>query len=443
MIRKAMNDLVAWKNKKNRKPLLIYGASKVGKTYLVKEFGKEYFDNVIYVNFATDKIISKMIRENINPKNIIQNLEIIFNQRIVKSKTLIIFDEIENNGKAITSLKYFCEDVPEYHIIGINSYLKVYWDQNYSFPVGKVDFLTIYPMSFDEFLINTNNKLLKDKIIECFNNNQKLDKVLHEKALGLYYNYLILGGMPEVVQEYINSNSIISAVGYQASILNAYKSDIMKYVNDSRESNKILATFNSIPAQLSKDNKKFQYKLIQKGGSSTIFGESVDWLVNSDIVNKCIKTKVGVPLKMYEEMDSFKLYMNDVGLLVNLSEFPIYLIKNRESVNEIMFGMLTENYVASSLKYNGFNLHYWKNDSESEIDFIVQSQNGLIIPIEVKTSIHTKSRSLNNYIKEYNPKYAIRISEKNFGFINGIKSIPLYAIFCLTKDTLDDQSNNH
>lgn len=438
MIRKAMEDLIAWKNQKRRKPLLIYGSRQVGKTYLIKEFGKNNYENVIYVDFEQNSLVNNMINEDITPEYIISNLEMIFEQKIDKDKTLIIFDEIQKNSRALTSLKYFCDDAPEYHIIAAGSLLGVFLaEKDYSFPVGKVDFLTIYPMSFDEFLINTNNKLLKDKIIECFNNNKELDKVLHEKALGLYYNYLILGGMPEVVQEYINSNSIISAVGYQASIINAYKSDIMKYVNDSKESNKILATFNSIPAQLAKDNKKFQYKLIQKGGSSTIFGESVDWLVNSAIVNKCIKSKVGVPLKMYEEMDSFKLYMNDVGLLVNLSEFPIYLIRNREAVNESMLGMLTENYVASSLKYNGFNLHYWKNEWESEIDFIVQSQNGLIIPIEVKTSTHTKSRSLNNYNKEYNPKYAIRISEKNFGFINNIKSIPLYATFCITSENLD------
>lgn len=438
MIRKAMEDLIAWKNQKIRKPLLIYGARQVGKTYLIKEFGKNNYENVIYVDFEQNSLVNNMINEDITPEYIISNLEMIFEQKIDKDKTLIIFDEIQKNSRALTSLKYFCDDAPEYHIIAAGSLLGVFLaEKDYSFPVGKVDFLTIYPMSFDEFLINTNNKLLKDKIIECFNNNKELDKVLHEKALGLYYNYLILGGMPEVVQEYINSNSIISAVGYQASIINAYKSDIMKYVNDSRESNKMLATFNSIPAQLAKDNKKFQYKLIQKGGSSTIFGKSVDWLVNSAIVNKCIKSQVGVPLKMYEEMDSFKLYMNDVGLLVNLSEFPIYLIRNREAVNESMLGMLTENYVASSLKYNGFSLHYWKNEWESEIDFIVQSQNGLIIPIEVKTSTHTKSRSLNNYNKEYNPKYAIRISEKNFGFINNIKSIPLYATFCITSENLD------
>src|SRR5699024_10417297 len=188
----------------------------------------------------------------------------------------------------------------------------------------------------------------------------------------LYYDYLILGGMPEVVQEYINSHSMISAIDYQKNIIESYKNDITKYCEDGNEANKILATFESIPVQLAKNNKKFQYKLIRNGGSSSIFGDSINWLVNAGIVNKCIKTKIGVPLKMYEELDSFKLYMNDVGLLTNLSEFPLYLIKNREAVNESMIGMLTENYVATSLKINGFNLNYWKNEYDSKIDFILR-----------------------------------------------------------------------
>ena len=176
---------------------------------------------------------------------------------------------------------------------------------------------------------------------------------------------------------------------------------------------------------------------IKSGGSSSIFGDAINWLVNAGIVNKCVKTKIGVPLKMYEELDSFKLYMNDVGLLTNLSEYPIYLIKNREAVNEVMIGMLTENYVATSLIINNLNLNYWKGDYESEVDFILQGEKGSIIPLEVKSSNHVKSRSLNNYIKLYNPKYAIRISSKNFGFKNNIKSVPLYAVFCLNKDNID------
>lgn len=437
MQRKAMNDLITWKNKKNRKPLLLYGARQVGKTYLVKEFAKEHFKDIIYVNFETNNIVGKIIDENISPEYIIKNLEIAFNKKINKETTLIFFDEIQKNTRALTSLKYFYEEAPEYYVIGAGSLLGIHINKKeFSFPVGKVDFLTIYPLSFDEFLINTKNDLLLDSIKECFKTDKQLSSLLHTQALDLYYDYLAIGGMPEAVKEFIESNSMITAIDYQKAIIESYKSDITKY-SATTDAPKIIATFDSIPVQLAKENKKFQYKLVQKGGTNSIFGYSINWLVNAGIANKCTKTKIGVPLKMYEELDSFKLYMNDVGLLTNLSEFPIYLIKNREAVNEVMIGMLTENYVASSLKYNGLNLNYWKNDFNSKLDFVLQSEKGLIIPLEVKSSTHTKSKSLNNYMKEYKPKYGIRVSSKNFGFKNSIKSVPLYAVFCINEKSLD------
>lgn len=438
MQRNAMKNLISWKQKTNRKPLLLYGARHVGKTYLVKEFGNQYFDDIIYFNLETNSIVGNMIDENISPEYIIKNLEIVFNKKIDKDKTLIFFDEIQRNTRALTSLKYFCEEAPEYYVIGAGSLLGVHVNpKDYSFPVGKVDFLTIYPMSFDEFLINTGNEFLIDKIRECFKHNTAISNTLHEKAMNLYEDYLMVGGMPEVVREFIQSKSAISAIDYQKNILESYKNDITKYCKNMNEANKILATFQSIPIQLAKDNKKFQYKFIQRGGTSSIFGNSVNWLVNAGIVNQCVKTKIGVPLKMYEELDFFKIYMNDVGLLTNLSEFPLYLIKNREAVNETMIGMITENYVASSLKFNGLNLNYWKNNQTSEVDFILQSEKGLLIPLEVKASTHVKARSLHNYIETYKPKYAIRVSSRNFGFKDGIKSVPLYAVFCIDKDSLD------
>lgn len=438
MKRKAMQDLINWKNKKNRKPLLLYGARQVGKTYLVKAFGKEYFEDVIYINFETNNVVNKIFDEDINPSTIIKNLEIIFGRKIEKDKTLIFFDEIQRNTRALSSLKYFCEDAKEYYVIAAGSLLGVHINKkDYSFPVGKVDFLTIYPLSFDEFLLNSGYEQLLIEIKNCYENNTKMKTILHEKALDLYYDYLTLGGMPEVIYTYLTTYSIVEAIDYQKNIIESYKNDITKYCDNSSTANKIIACFDSIPVQLGKDNKKFQYKLVQKGGTSSIFGDSIDWLVNAGITNKCIKTNIGVPLKMYEENESFKLYMNDVGLLTNLSEFPLYLLKNREAANELMIGMLTENYVANSLKYNGINLNYWKNDYDSKLDFILQSTNGNIIPLEVKSSTNTKSRSLNNYMKEYEPKYGIRISTKNFGYENNIKSIPLYATFCINKDNLD------
>ena len=437
MKRKAMQLLIEWKNKENRKPLLLYGARQVGKTYLVKQFGNHEFDNMIYVNFETNEIVKKMINESIEPEYIIKNLEIIYNQKI-NEHTLIFFDEIQESPRALTSLKYFCEEANEYFVIGAGSLLGVHVNrENYSFPVGKVDILTIYPLSFDEFLINTNNDKLLDEIKECFNTNSKMSISSHERAISLYNDYLAVGGMPEVVKEYIDSKSLITAIDIQGKIVESYRNDITKYTSVG-ERNKIIATFDSIPNQLAKENKKFQYKVIQKGGTSTIFGESINWLVNAGIASKCVKTNIGVPLKMYEEIDSFKLYMNDVGLLTNTSKFPLYLIQNQEVVNELMIGMLAENYVADCLKYNGLNLNYWHNEGQSEIDFVLQSTNGLIIPLEVKASTNTKSKSLNNYVEKYKPKYSIRVSLKNFGFNNNIKSVPLYAVFCITSDSLDE-----
>ena len=432
-----MQSLINWKAQKNRKPLLLYGARQVGKTHLIKEFGEKHFEDYVYVNFETNNIMSEIIEENIEPKNIIKELEVAFGKKINKEKTLIIFDEIQANPRALTSLKYFNENQPDYYIIAAGSLLGVHIKRKkYSFPVGKVDTLTIYPMDFEEFLIATGNELLCEAIKEAFNMNFKMSNAMHEKAMNLYNDYLAIGGMPEVVLEYIREDSLISAIDIQANIISDYKNDITKYADTSSDANKILATFDSIPNQLVKDNKKFQYKVVQKGGTSSIFGDSINWLINAGIINQCYKTKIGVPLSLYKELESFKLYMSDIGLLTKMSDFPIYLIKNREAINETMIGTLTENYVASCLKYNNLELYYWKNEYDSEVDFILQNDKGDIIPVEVKSK-KGKARSLANYIKEYKPKYAIKIGAKNFGFVNNIKTIPLYAAFCITKVSLN------
>ena len=229
MKRKAMQDLINWKNKKNRKPLLLYGARQVGKTYLVKAFGKEYFEDVIYINFETNNFVNKIFDEDINPSTIIKNLEIIFGRKIEKEKTLIFFDEIQRNTRALSSLKYFCEDAKEYYVIAAGSLLGVHINKkDYSFPVGKVDFLTIYPLSFDEFLLNSGYEQLLIEIKNCYENNTKMETILHEKALDLYYDYLTLGGMPEVIYTYLTTNSIVEAIDYQKNIIESYKNDITK-----------------------------------------------------------------------------------------------------------------------------------------------------------------------------------------------------------------------
>lgn len=430
MKREIFNDLIKWKNSKNRKPLIIHGARQVGKTYIIKEFGKEYYDNLIYVNFETNKEFSSQIEANIDPQYIINKLELFYGEKIIPGKTLIFFDEIQANERALTSLKYFCENANEYHIIAAGSLLGIAINRkNYSFPVGKVQMINMYPLSFKEFLVALGREQLVAEIQKHFNNNERMDSDIHKLCLKLYRTYLVVGGMPEVVQIYLDEQKTISAIDVQAEILDSYERDMTKYADNSL-SNRILAAFDSIPVQLAKDNQKFQYKVVSKGGTSSIFGEAILWLKNSGIVNQVYKVIPEMPLEMHKDLASFKLYMSDVGLFVNKAGYPLYQIDLDTPMAMIAMGPLTEHYVANELRAKGYDSYYWESDGKAELDFVIQK--GLdIIPIEVKTSTHTKARSLDLYMKTYNPNYAIRISEKNFGFENNIKSVPLYAVFCI------------
>ena len=430
MKREIINDLIKWKNSKNKKPLIIHGARQVGKTYIVKQFGKEYYDNMIYVNFETNQEFSSQIADSIDAKYIINKLELFFGEKIIPQKTLIFFDEIQANERALTSLKYFCEDAPEYDIVAAGSLLGIAISrQNYSFPVGKVQMINMYPLSFKEFLIALDRENLVHEIQKHFESNERMDNTIHDLCLKLYRTYLVVGGMPEVVQTYLTEQKAISAIDVQSEILSSYERDMTKYA-DSSLSHRIISAFDSIPVQLAKNNQKFQYKVISKGGTSGIFGEAILWLKNSGIVNQVHKASSEMPLEMYKDLASFKLYMSDVGLFVNKARYPLYQIDFSSQPTMISMGPLTEHYVANELKTNGYESYYWESDGKAELDFMIQKDMD-IIPIEVKTSIHTKSRSLDLYMKMYDPKYAIRISERNFGFENNIKSVPLYAVFCI------------
>ena len=430
MERKIIKDLIKWKESKNRKPLIIHGARQVGKTYIIKKFGKENYDNLIYVNFETNQEFSSQISDTIDAKYIINKLELFYGEKIVPGKTLIFFDEIQANERALTSLKYFCEETPEYHIIAAGSLLGIAINrEQYSFPVGKVQMLDMYPLSFKEFLIAIGRENLIEEIQKHFENNERMDKDIHELCLKLYRTYLIVGGMPEVVETYLTEQKIISTIDVQAEILSSYERDMTKYANNSL-SNRIISAFDSIPVQLAKDNQKFQYKVISKGGTSSIFGEAILWLKNSGIVNQVYKVKPELPLEMHKDLSSFKLYMSDVGLFVNKARYPLYQIDLSQTPSMIAMGPLTEHYVANELRISGYETYYWESEGKAELDFMIQKDMD-IVPIEVKSSLHTKSRSLDVYMKTYNPKYAIRISEKNFGFENNIKSVPLYAVFCI------------
>ena len=428
MRRKIYNYLLEWKNLKNKMPLILYGARQVGKTFIVNEFGEKNYKNTVYVNFEQDEKIIPYFESSLSPNDIINVLEKFYNSKIIPNQTLIFFDEIQNCNKALTSLKYFTEQAPEYDIIAAGSLLGVSINrENFSFPVGKVIMKTVYPMNFEEFLMACKKDLLIEQIKKSFQTSQPLNDILHKEALELYKEYLLVGGMPMVINSYLENSETLKYTDIQSLILSAYTSDMAKYTENS-QSIKTISAYESIPSQLGKENKKFQYAMIQKGARASLFGESIDWLLNAGLVLKCDKTSRGdVPPNMYADVSSFKIYMSDVGLLSNKSKITN---NNIDEYNQLYRGAITENYVAEELKTNGYDLYYWEATTGSEVDFII-IKDEKIVPIEVKSSENTKSKSLNSFVKQYKPDYSIRISSKNFGFENGIKSVPLYAVFLI------------
>ncbi len=432
MKRKITDKLINWKNqKKNRMPLLVYGSRQVGKTHILREFGEKYYKNVAYVNLETNQMVSSYFSENIEPEHIVRFLETEVNEHIVPGDTLIIFDEIQTCERALTSLKYFNEKTPEYHIICAGSLLGVVINrEQYSFPVGNVDSMTLFPLDFEEFLWAINEEELCEEIKRSFENNKELPGALHEKALYAYKLYLIIGGMPRAVLTYVESGSLLTVPDVQNKIINDYIADMAKYASNA-ESAKIRAAYNSIPVQLAKENKKFQYKLAQRGGTATIFGSAIDWLHFAGVVLKCTRVEHGMePVSVYSDLASFKLYMSDVGLLTMKSGISQQTILAAGEINNSFLGALSENYVAQVFAAKHYGLHYWTTEGKAELDFVLQ-KNDKIIAVEVKTGTHTKSKSLAMFTEKYKPAYAIRISAKNFGFENNIKSVPLYAVFCV------------
>lgn len=433
MERKIIQEMVRWKKSQARKPLLIQGARQVGKTYVVNEFGRRNYENVVYVNFEVNTVVAADFDNDISPKRIINHLEVFYKHRITPGKTLVFFDEIQSCERALTSLKYFCEDAPGYHIIAAGSLLGVVLNrERFSFPVGKVDLLHLYPLDFEEFLWAMGRRDLSENIRSSYDKDKPLPAILHEKALDLYKEYLIVGGMPAVVKEYSADHKLIDVSVSQSTIIDTYIADMAKYASPG-ETTKISAAFASIPAQLAKDNKKFQYKVVQKGGSASMFGASIDWLCASGVVLKCNRVNHGyIPLTAYQDLSSFKLYMGDTGLLTLKSGMPAHNILAAVEGNNTFIGDIAENYVAQQLRVNWKVIYYWTSANTAEIDFVIQDDDQ-VIPIEVKAGFSTRSRSLAVFRGKYKPSYAIRVSKNNFGFGNNIKSVPLYAVFCVRR----------
>ena len=432
MKRLITDKLIEWKNSSSRKPLLLKGARQVGKTYALLEFGRNYYDNVVYLHFeGNTETLNKIFTPDLNPKRIIEEISVYAKQTIFPNKTLIIFDEIQACEQALTSLKYFAEEAPEYHIVAAGSLLGLAINRGkFSFPVGKVDMLTMYPMSFEEFLLATNNDTLIEKIRFSFSSFTPLADVYHNLALELYKKYLVVGGYPAVVRTYLETENFDSVRSVQADISDSYIADMTKYATPN-ETIRSIAIFNTLPSQLAKENTKFQYAVIKSNARAKDYELSLQWLKASSVVLENIKITEGkLPLSVYEQIDSFKIYYSDVGLLCFKSgTLPQDILVN-SSISDRARGLLSENYVAEQLVAQGYRLNYWESGGKAELDFVIR-QNDSVVPVEVKSADNVNARSLKVFIEKYKPSHSIRISAKNFGFENGIKSIPLYAVFCL------------
>ena len=428
-----MAELVKWKDKSNRMPLIVNGARQVGKTFILKAFGETCFENTVYVHLENQTATAAFFEGDLTPTRIIQYLEAAYSQKITAGKTLVILDEIQSSERALMALKVFCEEAPQYHIVAAGSLLGVAVNrEKYSFPVGKVDEINMYPLDFEEFLWANGKQFFAEEIQQHFATNQPFVEGIHQMLIELYKHYLITGGMPAVVKQFIETQKFTDIIDIQSRILNEYLADMAKYASAST-SVKIRACYNSIPTQLAKENTKFQYKVVQKGGSATLFGESIDWLESAGIVLKCQKTTQGLtPIAAYTDLSDFKLYMADVGLLTMKSGLAYQTVLSTIEQDNSFLGALAENYVAQQFMANQIPLYYWKNDNTAEVDFVLQL--GIdIIPVEVKKGKRNKAISMNLFAKKYNSPYSIRISQKHFGFDNNIKSVPLYATFCITK----------
>ena len=430
MERKIYQSLLRWKNDAFRKPLILQGARQVGKTYIVNYFAGKEYSNYVYCNFEKEKGLEDFFTD-LMPKNIIRKIGNYKRKEILPGSTLIIFDEIQACPQAVTSLKYFNEENNEYHIIALGSLLGVSVNrQNFSFPVGKVQFLTMYPMDFEEYLLARGENFLIEQIKECYAENKPLDRLFHERAIEYYREYLFVGGMPEVVENFIKNGNTEMVRIAQQTILESYQNDMGKY-NKQSEIPKTKIVFKNISTQLAKENRKFQYKSIKSGGRASEFEGAIEWLCLAGVASQLYRIEqILLPLNAYRSLTDFKFYMNDAGLCGASQNIRFEDLERDEPLLFNFKGGLTENYVFNQLLCGGFDLYYWTSGNQAEIDFITRIGKD-IIPIEVKASDNTRSRSLSVYASKYSPTYSIRLSLKNFGFENEIKSVPLYAIFCI------------
>jgi predicted AAA+ superfamily ATPase len=430
MERKIAISLHTWKSSKGRKPLLLQGARQVGKTYSILTFGKSQYKNTAYFSFEDSSEYAAVFERDLNPMRIIKELSALSGITIMPDDTLIIFDEIQASEAALASLKYFAERAPEFHIIAAGSLLGVAIKRNkYSFPVGKVDMLSLYPMDFEEFLWAAGKKDVCSLIRESYDDFTPLS--IHDTAMDLYKTYLVVGGMPAAVSEYVDKQDYDFVAVAQKTLNNSYIADMAKYAT-AQETIRNKAVWDSVPAQLAKENHKFQYKVIKSGARANEYEMALEWLKSAGMINKCINVTEGkMPLASYAENDIFKIYMVDTGLLCSKFDIAANVVLHTPHSFDGFKGALCENYICQALVTLGVTPYYWSSPGKAEVDFVFQDRDGNIIPLEAKSADNVRSKSLRTYRDIYKPEYVIRVSGRNFGFENDIKSVPLYGLFAM------------
>lgn len=427
MKRSLYNQLVEWKNSPTRKPLLLEGARQVGKTWLMKEFGKNEYDEMVYVNCANNDFARNLFQRDLVPQRIIRDIVAHTGHRIVEGRTLIVFDEIQDAPQGITSLKYFCEDAPEYHVMAAGSLLGVIHHPDESYPVGKVDTLRLFPMTFEEFIWAKGNEPLAEILKNCEWDSMEVLKSTLEDLLRQYH---YVGGMPEVVLDWVTTGDVLNVRKIQNRIITSYANDISKHAKS--ESERIRMIWNSIPAQLAKENKKFIYGAVKKGGRAKDFEIAIQWLVDAGLVHKIHRCKSPeIPLKFYEDFNSFKLYLLDVGLLGALSGTPAGQMIVSNDVFKEYKGAFAENCVLQQLVTKDIILFYFsKDNSQLEIDLLAQIGTR-VIPIEIKSEENVKSKSLKQFVTidhaDKNLK-GLRCSMKPYVDQGWMENIPLYSV---------------
>ena len=426
MYRIAIEKLYKWKNSKRRKPLIIEGARQVGKTWLMKEFGKQTYADTVYINFDSNSRMADLFSADLDTDRLIMGLELYAGRKINPENTLLIFDEVQEVPRALASLKYFYENAPQYHIVCAGSLLGIALHQGTSFPVGKVDFLKLYPLSFSEFLMATGNErfaeLLKNQDYEMITSF----KQTYIDALKHYY---FVGGMPEAVQSFAESKDFNEVRAIQKRILAAYEQDFSKHAPNEIVP-KIRMLWNSIPSQLARENKKFIYGLIREGGRAREYETAIMWLSDCGLVHKVSRVNAaGIPLKAYEDLKAFKLFIVDVGLLGCMTGLRQRTLLDGDDLFVEFKGALTEQYVCQQLKtVEDLGIYYYTNDRGScEIDFVVDNGEQ-IVPIEVKAETNLRAKSLKTYRERFEPELSVRTSMADYKKEDWLLNLPLYAI---------------